>query len=109
MNDLFAHVAYPKAPGFKARATARSAAEAMQPRAPRLRQLCLDQLQLYGAMTADECAANLRIDKLSIRPRFSELATTGAIEDTGQRRKNGSGKQAIVWSLTPEPALARAA
>jgi predicted ArsR family transcriptional regulator len=109
MNDLFAHAAYPGSPGFKSRSTARSAAEAMQPRAPRLRQLCLDQLQLYGPMTADEAAANLRIDKLSIRPRFSELSTMGKIEDTGHRRKNGSGKQAIVWGLTPEPAYARAA
>jgi predicted ArsR family transcriptional regulator len=109
MNDLFAHAAYPGAPGFKARATARQAAEAMQPRAPRLRQLCLDQLQLYGPMTADECAANLRIDKLSIRPRFSELSTMGKIEDTGQRRKNRSGKNAVVWGLKVEPAFARAA
>jgi predicted HTH transcriptional regulator len=63
-------------------------------------------LDRFGPMTADQCANLLRIDKLSIRPRFSELAAQGKIIDTGERRPNQSGKRAIVWAV---PSLARAA
>lgn len=100
MSDLFNY--YPQQPGFKRRDTAEEAAIGIASGAPRLRQLCLDMLARSGAMTADECASRLGIDKLSIRPRFSELANLSKIADTGQRRLNSSGKRAIVWSLVPE-------
>jgi predicted ArsR family transcriptional regulator len=90
---------YPQIPGFKSRDTAEAAARSISSRAPRLRQLCLDQLMLFGPMSADECAANMRVDRLSIRPRFSELAAAGKIRDSGQRHKNASGRGAVVWSL----------
>lgn len=95
-HDLFS---YPQGPGWKARDTARDAAVASAPKAPRLRQLCIETLQSAGDLTADECARRLGIDKLSIRPRFSELATIGKIADTGERHLNSSGKRAIVWRL----------
>lgn len=50
-------------------------------------------------MTADECAAALREDKLSIRPRVSELVHDGFLKDSGTRRKNKSGKSAAVFVL----------
>lgn len=90
---------YPYGPGFKARDTALAAADAMAPRVSRLRQMCLDALSTYGPLTADECASRLGIDKLSIRPRFSELSNFGKIIDTDERRLNSSGKRAIVWRL----------
>jgi hypothetical protein len=34
---------------------------------------------------------------LSIRPRVAELAAMGEIIDSGARRRNDSGKFAIVW------------
>jgi predicted ArsR family transcriptional regulator len=99
-TDLFSYSDhYPNQPGFKARDTAEAAARSISSRAPRLRQLCLDQLMLFGPMSADECAANMRVDRLSIRPRFSELAAAGKIRDSGQRHKNASGRGAVVWSL----------
>jgi predicted ArsR family transcriptional regulator len=91
--------AYPREPGYKARSTSLSAARSLNDKAPRLRQLCVDQLLLYGPLTADECARNMGVDKLSIRPRFRELADAGKIIDSGERRANGSGKRAIVWAL----------
>ena len=103
MIDLFS---YPQTPGFKARETAQAAAQSMGPKAKRLQGLCLEALSIHGPLTADECASRLQIDKLSIRPRFSELAALWKVVDTGERRENSSGKRAIVWSL---PALARAA
>lgn len=101
--DLFE---YPFSPGFKRRETSAEAAEAMRPKASRLKRLCLNALAEYGALTADEIADRLEIDRLAIRPRCSELASLGQIVDTGQRRINESGKRAIVWSLPP---MARAA
>lgn len=50
-------------------------------------------------MTADECARHLSESVLSIRPRFSELLRANRIEDTGERRKNASGRNATVWKI----------
>ena len=96
--DLFE---YPFSPGFKRRETAAEAAEAILPKANQLQRLCLDVLAQHGPLTADECADILRIDKLSIRPRFSELAARNQVVDTGERRFNASGKRAVVWGLPP--------
>lgn len=90
---------YPVAPGYKARETSKAAAENQKAKSPALRQMCLDQLRRLGGLTADECAHGMGVDKLSIRPRFSELAAANRIEDTGFRRLNDSGKSAIVWVL----------
>ena len=49
-------------------------------------------------LTADELSAHLDMDRWSIQPRTSELRRKGLIRDSGQRRPNGSGKQAIVWT-----------
>tara|TARA_R110000744_G_scaffold58193_2_gene121456 strand:- start:458 stop:766 length:309 start_codon:yes stop_codon:yes gene_type:complete len=97
--DLFMQP-YPVAPGTYNQPTSIQAAADMQPKASRLRGLCLDALIDYGNMTPDETAAFLGLDKLSIRPRFSELKTMGEIVDTGERRSNDSGKKAIVWTIS---------
>lgn len=100
MNNLLDIMAapYPAVPGFKARETSQSAADSVRPKAARLQRLCLDALA-QQELTADECADALQIDKLSIRPRFSELAARGKIRDTGVRRPNASGRSAIVWAV----------
>lgn len=95
-HDLFS---YPQGPGWKARDTARAAADAAAPRAPRLRERIVGLLYPALTLTADEAAGILGESILSIRPRFSELAATGKIADTGERRPNSSGKRAIVWRL----------
>src|SRR5688500_7682694 len=94
--DLFTYERYPAVPGYKSRDTAREAAESIKPKASTLRARVLSELARYP-MTADECATALRQPVLSIRPRFSELAALGKIEDTGERRFNASGKRAAVW------------
>ena len=98
-SDLFAQP-YPATPGTYNQPTSIQAAADMQPKASRLRGLCLDALIDYGNMTPDETAAFLGLDKLSIRPRFSELKAMGEIVDTGERRANNSGKKAIVWTIS---------
>lgn len=51
-------------------------------------------------ITADECATNLRLSPLTVRPRFTELKKDGLIRDTGKRRANRSGRSASVMDVT---------
>ena len=92
-------LSYPASPGFKREGTSQQAAEAIKPSAATLRASCLAYVNV-GPITADECAALISESILSIRPRFSELRAMGLIEDTGSRRKNASGRNAVVWRLT---------
>lgn len=90
--------AYPEAPGFKDRDTSRKAAESVAGTAPHLRRVVLDLLKRHPlGLTADEAAAKLEQSVLSVRPRFTELLRDGLIDDTGERRKNASGRSAKVW------------
>lgn len=90
---------YPRRPGWKKRATSRSAANEMRGRANTLRNAVLECLTKWGWQSADECAEWMEESVLAVRPRISELAKMGLIEDSGQRRENDSGKNAIVWKL----------
>lgn len=91
--DLFT---YPAAAGFKGAETSFEAARSID--AKTLQRLVLAQLYVRP-MTADEIADRLGIDKLSIRPRCSELKAQGKLTDSGIRRENASGKRAIVYRL----------
>jgi hypothetical protein len=100
-DDLFDwQRTYPVHPGGKGAATSFEAADAVAPRAPLRREQCLRALREIGDMTPDECAVELGLEKISIRPRFSELSRMGMIKDTGERRPNSSGSKAIVWKLS---------
>lgn len=99
--DLFTP-RYPDSPGYaRGIDTSIAAAEEMKPRAAILREKCLAHLKRWGmtGSTADECALNLKESVLSIRPRFTEMRRLNWIEDTGARRKNDSGRNAIVWRV----------
>jgi predicted ArsR family transcriptional regulator len=96
--DLFSYAdLYPAAPGAKVEGTSRDAADAMAGRAANLREACRRALLEAGPMSADECAELLAESVLAVRPRFSELRTLGLIDDTGWRRANRSGRNAVVW------------
>ncbi len=97
-RDLF----YPASPGYRDTDTSKAAAEAMKPTAATLRARCLRILSYYQAgLTADAAAEILGISILAARPRFTELKLLGKIYDTGTRRRNASGKSAIVWKAKP--------
>lgn len=89
---------YPETPGWKRRDTSKQAAEEVKPSAETLRNLVYQVLKTKE-LSADEVAAELEIDKLSIRPRLSELSKMDKIEDSGKRTLNSSGKKAIVWRV----------
>jgi hypothetical protein len=103
METLFERMTapYPVTPGYKDRDTSRKAAEAIRPDVARLRAACLAELRLVcalgGTATADQIASRLDLSVLSVRPRFTELLRDGLIEDTGERRKNASGRSAKTW------------
>jgi len=92
-----AMLGYPNLPGYRKRDTSKQAAEETDAHTLRVRVLA--RLHLCGPLTADECAAMLAESPLAIRPRFSELGRMNKVADSGLRRRNVSGKAAIVWRL----------
>lgn len=90
---------YPYQPGYQDTDTSREAAEVMKPRAGTLREKVWGYFQRKNC-TADEIATYLGESVLAVRPRVTELARQGLIADTGVRRKNNSGRKAIVWGMT---------
>jgi len=89
---------YPLFAGFQRGSdTSREAAETTD--AKTLRRDCLEALRRYGPMTADEIAAALKKSVLSIRPRVTELKRLRKVVITGDKRRNRSGKLAVVVAL----------
>ena len=95
MTDLFR---YPHQPGAQDRDTSRAAATDAAETAPQLRARALAIVEQSNGLTADEVAGRLGLSILSIRPRLTELSRMGKVRDSGVRRRNASGKKAIVWS-----------
>lgn len=96
--DLF--TTYPNAPGWKARETAQAAAVAVAPMAKGLRARVYDAIKAQPD-TPEGVASRLDLDILAVRPRFSELAAQGLIEDSGACGPSRSGKSAIIWRVKP--------
>lgn len=93
-------MSYPASPGYKVEGPSKDAAIAMIPVAGNLRDRVLNAIEREAnGLTTDECADRLGETVLSIRPRFTELAAKGEIEDSGLRRKNASGRSATVWRI----------
>jgi hypothetical protein len=99
---------YPDAPGHRHVETSIAAASALAPTLGRLQRLAETTIRDAGqkGLTADELAARLQMDRWSIQPRTSELRRKGLIRDSGLRRPNTTGKQAIVWiAVHPQPTV----
>jgi predicted ArsR family transcriptional regulator len=79
--------------------TSHEAYQQIASEAATLRRLCVEKLAEHGPMTADEIADRVGRGILSIRPRISELRKNDHVADTGERRKNLSGRTAVVWKL----------
>jgi hypothetical protein len=93
---------YPNVAGHRGVDTSVDAAAAIQSKLGRLQVLALTAIKAAGqrGLTADELAAALTLDRYSIQPRTSELKLLGQIRDSELRRKNATGKAAIVWVAT---------
>jgi hypothetical protein len=92
---------YPEGPGFQHRDTSEDAATEIEERAVTLRAEALMLLRRASAegLTADEVATQADVTVLAMRPRITELSRLGLVVDSGKRRKNVSGKRAIVWRV----------
>ena len=90
---------YPEGPGAAPTDTSIDAAEVIAPSVHGLRLAVLNFIcgrGLVGA-TADEVAAGLSLSRFTARPRCTELRALGSVVDSGARRRNSSGRAAIVW------------
>ena len=87
------------------RDTSIEAYQDIQSKAATLRAAVRAAFRTGEALTADEVADVLGQSVLSIRPRVTELANNDEIEDSGKRRKNASGRNAIVWRETWKKSL----
>jgi hypothetical protein len=93
---------YPDSPGFKVSGPSEQAAEAIAPRAPRIRDTVLEKIAGAAApLTADEVAGALGMSVLTVRPRVSELHRMGEIQRASDRRCNSSGMTASTWRAAP--------
>ena len=95
---------YPDAPGHRGIDTSIEAANSIADKLGRLQKLALAGIEASGlcGCTTDELAERLEMDRSSIQPRTSELRRKGLVKDSKRRRKNASGKNAIVW-VAAEP------
>lgn len=76
------------------------AGDRLRPKSPTLREQVLTVLRRHPAgLTADQIAERMGKSILAVRPRVTELASAGALVDTGKREKNSSGMNATVWRL----------
>jgi hypothetical protein len=98
---------YPDAPGHRGVDTSIAAGDALAPKLGQLQRLAEATIRAAGdgGLTADELAARLALERWSIQPRTTELSRKGVIRDSGQRRRNVTGKAAIVWIANPALAL----
>jgi len=97
MNDFI----YPNVPGSKARDTSYESAVAIAPCAKTLRDQAFTLL-LERDSTADELAEAMNASILAVRPRVAEIVAKGKAYDSGMRRRNSSGRSAIVWRAVRE-------
>ena len=99
MNDNFDFSEYPNAPGHRGIETSVQAADDLAPRLGRLQVMVRAAIEGAGwnGLTADECSEALGLDRWTVQPRTSELKAKALIKDSKRRRRNRTGKQAIVW------------
>ena len=88
-------------PGHRGVDTSVEAAEHIAPAAALLRDKVLAAVTRAGpaGITVVEMATRESLDRMAIQPRFSELRKDRKIADSGRRRKNPSGVNAICWVL----------
>ena len=78
--------------------TRKLARERANSRGSQVVEKILAELEQNPSQTADEIAAAIDENFLSVRPRVSELHRGGVLEATGTRR-NASGSPAKTWRL----------
>lgn len=84
--------------GYRRRDTSKAAAEAV--RAKPMREIVFDVIASAPVpLSPDDVADILGKGVLSIRPRVTELAKAGRIEDSGRRGLTDDGRRCIRWQV----------
>lgn len=92
---------YPIAPGSKGSAeTSRAAADDIAPKAISIRQRVFEALKLQP-MSPEQICEHIGEPIWNVRPRLSEIAAQGLIEDSGKRHLSASSKAVIIWRIKP--------
>ena len=94
---------YPYAAGYRGCETSAQAAQAIEIAIGRLQRIALAAIRAAGGrgLTTNELVSVVGIHRDTMQPRTSELQERGLIRDSGARRRNVSGRNAIVWVATP--------
>lgn len=92
---------YPNVPATGRTDTSYESAVAIAPCAQTLRDQAF-ALLLERDSTADELAEAMNASILAVRPRVAEIVAKGKAYDSGARRRNSSGRSAIVWRAVRE-------
>ena len=80
-----------------------AAAVLVAPRVTGLRKQALEALsnQAEGA-TGEELSEIMDEWLYSVKPRLTELARFGLVEDSGRRKVNKRNRQEIIWQITDQ-------
>lgn len=83
--------------------TERQAAVQVAPRVTGLRKQALEALsrQTQGA-TGEELSEIMGEWLYSVKPRLTELARFGLVEDSGRRKVNKRKRSEIIWQITDQ-------
>ncbi len=73
------------------------AAEQIEPSAGTLRRVVLDYLRRAGGATDEQIGDALSMQGNTVRPRRRELELSGLVAKSSERRRNHSGRWAVVW------------
>lgn len=91
--------AVPGQTGLDAPESSHGGSEGFPERLGRLQKCSLVAIRsaFLGGLTAHETSAATGFDRVAVQPRISELRRKGLVVASGKRRRNPSGKTAIVW------------
>lgn len=84
----------------RAKMTSRKAAEKVMPKAGSIRQQVYSAIIRLGGLTDFELEDLLRIKHQTVSASRNSLMKDGFIFDSGERRKNKSGNECIVWRVS---------
>ena len=76
-----------------------SRAAAATARVRQHKQIALRAIKENGPMTSEEVASTTNLTYAQAWRRLSDLKNEGKVYDTGARRKNHSGRYAVVWAV----------
>ena len=102
--DLLSKISEAITPGYNT-STSQEAAKSIVYTAASLRGRIYWHLLNNGPKTSQELAAALMIPHNGVWQRMSELRAKGAVQNSGEKRLNRSGRRAIVWEVRSEEGL----